>query len=42
MSGYTDEAIAQNGVLDRSTAFLSKPFTAETLGQKLRELLDSE
>ena len=27
MSGYTDAAIAQQGILDAGTAFLSKPFT---------------
>ena len=27
MSGYTDNVIAQRGVLDPGTAFLSKPFT---------------
>ena len=40
MSGYTDEAIVQHGVLKPGIAFLSKPFTAQTLGQKIREVLD--
>jgi CheY-like chemotaxis protein len=40
MSGYTDEAIVQHGVLEPGTAFLHKPFTSETLGQKVREVLD--
>ena len=40
MSGYTDEAILQHGVLKPGIAFLHKPFTAETLGAKIREVLD--
>jgi two-component system cell cycle sensor histidine kinase/response regulator CckA len=40
MSGYTDESIIQHGVLAPEIAFLHKPFTSETLGRKLREVLD--
>jgi nitrogen-specific signal transduction histidine kinase len=40
MSGYTDEAIAQHGVLNPGIALLRKPFTSETLGRKIREVLD--
>jgi len=40
-SGYTDEAIAQYGVLDPGVAFLPKPFTAATLIGKVREMLDA-
>jgi two-component system cell cycle sensor histidine kinase/response regulator CckA len=39
MSGYTGEAIIQHGVLKPGIAFLHKPFTSETLGQKIREVL---
>ena len=42
MSGYTDEAIVHHGVLDPAVAFLSKPFTAQALGLKVREVLDQE
>jgi two-component system cell cycle sensor histidine kinase/response regulator CckA len=39
MSGYTDDAIVQVGV-QPETAFLHKPFTANALGRKIREVLD--
>jgi two-component system, cell cycle sensor histidine kinase and response regulator CckA len=41
MSGYTDEAIVQHGVLLPGIAFLHKPFTSGALGRKIREVLDS-
>jgi CheY-like chemotaxis protein len=40
MSGYTEDAIVQHGVLKAGIAFLHKPFTSETLGRKIREVLD--
>ena len=42
MSGYTDSAIADQGVLEPGTYLLHKPFTEETLIQKVREVLDAE
>ena len=41
MSGYTDDAIVQHGVLEAGTAFLQKPFTPRTLASKVREVLDA-
>ena len=41
MSGYTDEAIVQHGVLQPGIAFLHKPFTSGALGRKIREVLDT-
>jgi two-component system, cell cycle sensor histidine kinase and response regulator CckA len=40
MSGYTEDAIVQHGVLRPGIAFLQKPFTSEKLGRKIREVLD--
>lgn len=40
MSGYTDNAITHNGILDENTAFLQKPFIPKTLLGKIRDVLD--
>jgi len=39
-SGYTDDAISHDGVLDQGVAFLPKPYTPATLTRAARELLD--
>jgi signal transduction histidine kinase len=41
VSGYTEEGVRRHGVLDAESAFLEKPFTAERLAQKVREILDT-
>ena len=41
ISGYTDEVIAQLGVLRPGTHFLAKPFNADALARKVRETLDA-
>jgi PAS domain S-box-containing protein len=41
MSGYTNTAVVNRGVLDPSIAFLQKPITPETLTHKIREVLDA-
>ena len=40
MSGYTDGAISQQGVLGEGVALLEKPFTADELARAVREALD--
>ena len=40
ISGYTDDAIVQHGVLAPGTHFLQKPFSLKTLSHKVREALD--
>jgi PAS domain S-box-containing protein len=40
MSGYTDNALSQNGLLDEAVFFLQKPFSVEKLTGKIREVLD--
>jgi two-component system, cell cycle sensor histidine kinase and response regulator CckA len=42
MSGYTDETIITNGVLENSDAFLQKPFTMRSLIMKVRSILDNK
>jgi two-component system cell cycle sensor histidine kinase/response regulator CckA len=39
MSGYTDEAIVHHGILDEGTNFIQKPFAAQALAHKVREVL---
>jgi hypothetical protein len=39
MSGYTEDAIANRGVLERRALLISKPFTQEALTHKLRDAL---
>ena len=40
MSGYTDKAIVDHGVLEQHTHFVQKPFTLHALAHKVREVLD--
>jgi len=41
MSGYSDEAVFQHGIIRPDTAFIEKPFTQATLAGKVREVLDA-
>ena len=40
MSGYTDDTIVHQGVLDPGVAFIRKPFSQRDLAVKIREVLD--
>lgn len=42
MSGYTDDAIVQHGVLEAGINFLQKPFSPGALALKVREVLDAK
>jgi len=39
-SGYTDDVIAQHGVLEQGISFLPKPYTPASLTRKVRAILD--
>jgi signal transduction histidine kinase len=41
MSGYTNDAFAHQGSLERGIPFLQKPFTPASLSSKVREVLDA-
>jgi FixJ family two-component response regulator len=41
MSGYTNDEIVHQGVLDPSVAYVQKPFTPTGLLRKMREVLDT-
>lgn len=42
MSGYTDNVIAHQGVLDENVQFIQKPFTVQSLVTKVREVLEQD
>ncbi len=41
MSGYTDDAVVQHGVLSRDAHLLEKPFTRNSLLARVRQVLDA-
>jgi DNA-binding NtrC family response regulator len=41
ISGYTDNAVVENGLIQTGSTFIQKPFSPDTLKEKIRELLDS-
>ena len=42
MSGYTDDAIVQYGVLEPGINFIQKTFSPDALALKVREVLDAK
>jgi len=39
MSGYTDNAVVHQGVLDPGTPFIQKPFTLRDIAEKIQAVL---
>ena len=42
VSGYTDNHIVHNGLLDEDVNFIHKPYSVTTLAAKVREVLDND
>jgi len=42
MSGYTDDVVLRNGMLESDMAFLQKPFTRDLLLFRVRQVLDGK
>ena len=42
MSGYSETFVAHQGIVEAGLAYLQKPFTADVLGRKAREVLDGQ
>ncbi|MBX3276775.1 MAG: response regulator [Acidobacteria bacterium] len=42
ISGYADNELIRYGMTEQNAAFLQKPFTAESLGRKVREVLEKQ
>ncbi|MEJ2056020.1 MAG: response regulator [Calditrichaceae bacterium] len=40
MSGYTANVIAHRGIIDEGVDFIQKPFSLNSFGKKIREVLD--
>jgi two-component system cell cycle sensor histidine kinase/response regulator CckA len=39
-SGYTENAIAHHGIIEKDLSFIGKPYSTRELAQKIRQLLD--
>ena len=42
MSGYSDDTVVRQGVLDEGAHFIGKPYTTQDLRNKVREVLDAK
>jgi DNA-binding NtrC family response regulator len=41
MSGYPNDTVVQQGMMERGVPFIQKPFTPNNFAHKVREVLDS-
>jgi DNA-binding response OmpR family regulator len=41
MSGYTNEDVKLQGIMEGGAPFIEKPFTPDLLARKVREVLDA-
>jgi DNA-binding response OmpR family regulator len=41
MSGYTDDAVLRQGMLEPGAEFIQKPFRPDDLARRIRDLLDA-
>ena len=41
-SGYTDDAVIRHNIIDADNNFIQKPFTFDSLTNKVREILDKK
>ncbi len=41
ITGYSEHAVIENGILDPDVNLLTKPFTLAQLARKIRETLDA-
>jgi len=41
-SGYTDDFVTTQGLINSNCHFISKPFTLNKIGEKIRSVLDEK
>jgi FixJ family two-component response regulator len=41
MSGFTDDVLAEHGVMNQGIPFIQKPFTARGIAIKIKQVLEN-